>query len=322
MKQTYRSVLLGLGNIAWKMAGDAKSGESLSHAAAYANNPNIELVAGCSPDSKDNELFQGKFTLPVYDELSDMLEEQKPDIVSVCSPTAFHFEQMYTLLTECVPMIWLEKPPAETAEQIQQLINKNSGESNSTILVNYQRRYTESYQKLRQVIHSRQFGDAKYMEIRYSKGLVVNGMHMLDMVFYILGDQDYELLWVENNNDSNPSFALRFSSGIRVIINGCDLPYHNIDIIVTCQNARFSILHGGMTVKQEEKIEHELFPGFYRLSEIDKCILGKGRFDYSYDKALQDLVLSHEAGDQPMSNLETSLHSQMLIDRVAARNLA
>lgn len=320
MNTPYKAALVGLGNIAWKMGGDAVSGGSLSHSAAYLSNNKTHLVAGYSPVPSENSEFHQKYNLPVYEDLAQMLDEHHPDIVSVCSPAAFHYEQVLFLLKKSVPMIWLEKPPVETVEQLRELIAVADKESKSTILVNYQRRYSGPYSRLADIVQLGTFGKVESMEFRYSKGLKANGSHMIDQIFYLTGVPGCDIEWVGKTGESdNPSFALRMSNGIPVIVSGHELPYHNIDVVVTCERTRLSILHGGMTTRQEVVKENELFPGFYRLVEQNECVLGEGGFAFANDKALEDLIQSHEERRQPISNLVTALSTQQLAEEIRER---
>lgn len=317
MDKMYRAVLVGLGNIAWRF-GSEESGSSLSHAAAILRNDQIQLLGGCSPDKIDREEFQQAHHIPTYADFENMLGEVDPHLVSICSPTSAHFDQVGICLKRRIPMIWLEKPPTETVAQLKELqkIHKEDGEM-SHILVNFQRRYMDSYDRLRQALKEERFGAICLVEIRYSRGLQTNGSHLLDILFYILEPASYELLWVEQDGDqNNPSFTLRLENGCLVIVSGCDLPYHNIDFSVTCDKGRISILHNDMTPAIEECVEHELFPSFYRLKDQGKGFLGKGGSSFSFDAALTDLIESHETGRLPISCLETALSGQILLERV------
>jgi len=218
-----------------------------------------------------------------------------------------------------IPMIWLEKPPADSLSELKELIREQERRNNkSTVLVNYQRRYTDSYERLVDLYCEKAFGKCKLIQANYSKGLETNGSHMLDTLFFVLGsEEDYELehLTIIGNTE-NPSFSFSVKGGPGVIVSGIDLPYHCIDISLICENGRASILHGGMTPIIEERAEHELFPGFYRLRNSEKNLLGPGGFEGSMQKALGDLIHSHENRCRPRSDLRSAMFAQSLIDKI------
>jgi hypothetical protein len=83
--------------------------------------------------------------------------------------------------------------------------------------------------------------------------------------------------WASAGGDrDNPCFSLVLPTGPRVLVSGLLLPYHCIDMALTCDQGRVSMLHDGMTPVVEERVEHELFPGFYRLRHTGDELLGAG----------------------------------------------
>jgi predicted dehydrogenase len=318
LKSMHKSTLIGLGNIAWKMGCDPISGSSLSHADAFHQNHKVVLAAGYSPDIDEVDQFSNSLSVSGYNNLEEMIVQEKPDIVSICSPHEFHAEQLEVCFNYKVPMIWLEKPVANSVSEIEKLENlRKKMPQPSTVLVNFQRRYTESYQRLKQLLNSNIYGDILSVEVRYSRGLVINGSHMMDMLAYLFPQSEFDLLWVERNaKTDNPDFVIQIEAGLIAHVSGIEADYHNIDIVVTCEKARFSILHGGMTIRVEEVKENSMFAGFYRLNDKKSDELGAPGFGHAFDRALEDLITSYEGGHQPGSNLESAIKGQALVERV------
>ena len=314
----YKSVLSGLGNVAWKMGRDSVSGSSLSHLDAFNQHNKVSLIAGYSPNASEVQFFSNFFNVIGYDDFSQMLYREKPDIVSICSPHVFHAKQLEICLDHKVPMIWVEKPVANSVNEIVKLekLSKQMCQS-STVLVNFQRRYTESYQKLRKLLEKGIYGHPLSVEIHYSRGLLINGSHMIDMLVYLFPESQLELLWVERNYQSDsPDFIVQIQNNLIAHISGIEATYHNIDIIVTCEQARFSIEHGGMSINVEKVKENSMFAGHYRLYYKETDELGMPGFNHAFDKALENLILSHEKKCQPDSNLNTALKGQILVEEV------
>lgn len=311
-----RAVLCGLGNIAWRF-DQPPAQICLSHAGAYQRAEKTTLVAGFSPEQGDRDAFGQAFSLPAYGSLVELLERERPDIVSICSPAAAHFAQVMTCLEQEVPMIWLEKPPTLTLAEADLLLAK-AATGSSTVLVNYQRRYLPIYQELRRRFLAQTPNRDRRIQVIYSRGLETNGTHMLDLLFFLLGEQaEANLHWVSAGDDpDNPSFALTIS-GVEVVVNGMSLPYHNIDIAITNDVGRLSVLHGGMSGVVENKIEHELFPGFYRLQTVVDCgFAALAGLAHGMENALADLLASHAAHRSPLSNLHSARQTMTLIAEV------
>jgi predicted dehydrogenase len=321
MPHTYRAAIVGLGNIAWRFDGAQGAGQdSLSHAGAYVQNSRTVLVGGCSPDAEDRSAFQKAFGVPVYASLSDLLDHAAPDIVSIASPSSWHFSQTLACLQKKVPMIWLEKPAAVSLHELDRLL-ETSHQVRSTVVVNFQRRYCTAYQNLRRIYEEQRLGTCRLIQLNYSRGLEVNGAHILDMLFFVTGDRaQWHLEWTSADGDrDNPCLSLLLANGPRVMIAGLSLPYHCIDIALTCDQGRVSMLHGGMTPVVEERVEHELFPGFYRLRHTGDEFLGAGGLAGSMAAALDDLLDAFEQPREPVSNLQTARASLALIEEVRAR---
>ncbi len=318
---TYRAALCGLGNIAWRFDQHRNDGDlRLSHAGAYQRHPETRLIAGYSPDPKDGNEFRQSLGLPVYPSLPTMLAEEKPDLVSICSPSQFHYEQVMTCLEQEVPMIWLEKPPALSLTEMDRLrVGLESGRS--TLLVNYQRRYLPAYRELRQYFHENRLGACRQIQVTYSRGLETNGSHLLDMLFFITGDSlAHHLEWVSAAGDpDNPTFSLTMGERIAVIVIGIPLSYHNIDISLTCDQGRIAVLYGGMECLLETAAENELFPGFRRLyPQPEHHFVSMAGLSGSMENALQDLLDAHEQRRSPLSCLRTSQRTMQLMEEVRA----
>jgi len=320
MHRAYRAAIVGLGNIAWRFdCGQGLGPGSLSHAGAYLRNSRTLLVGGYAPDEGDRTAFQKAFGVSVYASLADLLDHESPDIVSIASPSPWHFSQTLACLQRQVPMIWLEKPAAGSLQELGRLL-ESSDQVRSTVVVNFQRRYCPTYQKLRRVHQEQRLGPCELIQLNYSRGLEVNGAHILDMLFFVTGDQEqWHLEWVSADGDrDHPCFSLVLANGPRVLVSGLPLPYHCIDIALTCDQGRVSMLHGGMTPVVEERVEHELFPGFYRLRHTAGELLGAGGLDGSMDAALDDLLNAFEQHREPVSTLKTARASLALIEEVRA----
>ena len=115
---SYKAVLVGLGQVALTFGRDEHSDSSLSHADSFLSNDSVDLIGGYSPVADDIQRFVKMTGLKGFTDLTEMLKETKPDIVSICSPTALHAEQTEICINKKIPMIWLEKPPVEKLQEL------------------------------------------------------------------------------------------------------------------------------------------------------------------------------------------------------------
>lgn len=316
------AALIGLGDIAWKY--DARNPETifaLTQGGAMQRHPDIALRGGCSPDAGDREGFfvwsQGLRTFAAPEE---MLRTLKPELVGICSPTESHFSHAQLCLEAGVRMIWLEKPPAETREEMS-CLERLAREKQASVCVNFFRRYLPVYQCLRDVIRDGGMGACRLLRILYSPGLARNGIHLLDQLFFLTGAESYTLQWVEQGEDpENPAFALTLSSGQRVQACGANLPYHSNEISVICDGGVVTVLRGGKEVRVDQRASNSMFPGFYELRAADTHrLLHTASIDNYMQPALDDLIVSAASGTEPQSCLRSASVSLGLLEEILQR---
>jgi len=315
---------VGLGNIAWRF--DQKKDNiavGLTHASSYLKHDCVEIVGGCSPEQDDRKSFEKLYKVQTFNTIDEMLPAVQPDIVSICTPAEYHYDQVRYCLQHSIPMIWLEKPPATSLADLDKMIQENKQfQGRSKILVNYQRRFSESYTWLQSLYKDQTLGACRLIQINYSRGLENNGSHLLDILFFIVGLQcDYILEWISDSLSTSPSFALSFQNNLSIIVSGLEVPYHNIDIILTFDLGRASILYGGMVQRIESKIENGIFPGFYRLAESKMVHIDKGDIQSSMTEALRDLIGAYEDNREPRSSLITARRTQRLIEEIRSHSI-
>ncbi|MDC3106758.1 Gfo/Idh/MocA family oxidoreductase [SAR86 cluster bacterium] len=317
----YKAGLLGLGKVAYKFGQDIPSSSSLSHFSAIKGNPKVNLEIGYSPNKEEAKKFQKETGIETTSDINFFFKK-KLDLVSVCSPSKNHFDDFLSCYENSIPMIWLEKPIAIDKKQLLYL-KKNflKKKSKTKTLINFYRRYHSSYIELKNLIKRKNLGKLEMISVNYSKGLLENGIHMLDLVLFLLDESQLEIVWHDSvKNNPNPIFILTNRENKRIIFCGMNLNFHNIDIQITFSDGRASILHGGMSAIIEKKVENNLFKGFYRLDFSNDNLVGKPGFNMAFDRALEDLITSFEKSRQPISNLETSIQSHLIIEKLNLLN--
>ncbi|PHF62256.1 Gfo/Idh/MocA family protein, partial [Priestia aryabhattai] len=98
-----RVAIIGAGQVADKV-----------HASYYATRSDLQMVAVMDSRLDQAQAFSERHAIAgVYQDARLMLQEAKPDIVSVCSPNRFHYEHVMAAL-EAGCHVMCEKPPAMT----------------------------------------------------------------------------------------------------------------------------------------------------------------------------------------------------------------
>jgi predicted dehydrogenase len=316
--QQYSAALVGLGRVAWRFDGAGVEGSSRTHMGSYLRNAQTNVICGCSPAAKDRFDFQNAYNVETVSEFSQVLAK-RPSITSICSPSENHYTQTLACLDQEVPMVWLEKPPTLTLEELDKLIGHVAYRSGRTkILVNYLRRYSQRYERFRAIYREQLLGRPVAMQLLYSQGLEMNGSHFLDFIFWLTDGTPPEEVIVAQSERllPNPTFSLRFASGLVIAVCGHEVPYHVNDVVMVGETGRVSLLSGGLETRIEKKIPNERHAGFFRLQETKSDLLAPIGDDDPFSAALSDLIEAHQTNRQPLSNLLTARPTLSLLAQI------
>ena len=223
----YTATVIGLGimgNVADGLGGRHPSiYKPCCHADAYEFHPRTELVAGSSRSDKNRSLFQKKRgDKPVYDDYREMLEEEKPDIVSIATPATSHAEITIEAAKLGVKGIYCEKAMAVSLLECEQMIQacKNAG---TTLMINHQRRWDNRYIELMRFIDAGNIGSLQSIQISLGRSrLCRSGTHMFDLALMFVDDEVKSGLgWLSDPDNFDPGGVGLFETvgGIRIFVD-------------------------------------------------------------------------------------------------------
>jgi predicted dehydrogenase len=144
MSKTYRIAIIGVGGIA------------AMHANAAKDLDNAQLVAGSCRTEKKGREFADKFDCKWFSDYEAMLDETKPDVVTIATPSGFHLEPV----TACAKRgmhVLCEKPIEITTERIDQMI-KIADDAGITLGGIFPSRYSELNNLIRDTVAAGRFG--------------------------------------------------------------------------------------------------------------------------------------------------------------------
>jgi len=120
-----------------------------NHARVYSELfDEADLVAVADTDAKLAESTAGKFSVRAYTDYRQLLEEEKPDAVSIAVPTIMH-EETGMAAMEAGAHILIEKPIAHTVEAGRRLIEK-AASLRRHLMIGHVVRFNPAIQALRQ----------------------------------------------------------------------------------------------------------------------------------------------------------------------------
>ena len=204
-----RVAIVGTGNIA---RSHARALAAAATATAPAGGPRAATIAAAA-DVNDDRLtaFREEFLVDaVYHDLDDMLREERPDLVHVCTPPGLHHAQALACLRAGASVL-VEKPPAISLREFDEL-SQAEGEPAGTgpwFATVFQHRFGSAQQRLKAlasqgdlgrpllaVCHTTWFRDQAYFDVPWrgrwdTEGggpTMGHGIHQMDMMLDVLGD--------------------------------------------------------------------------------------------------------------------------------------
>ena len=177
--------------------GDASFSKPYSHFGAYQAIEQTEVVAVANRGEERLKRFADRFGLPAektYLDYREMIEREKPDIVSVTTPTFARTEPIVFAAEHGVRGIYAEKglaPSLEESDRIAAAIRKHNVAFNWGAM----RRHHSGYIQLLDAIARGEIGTPRYAAMYFFTDLITHHPHTLDTVSMLLGDPVPE--WVE-----------------------------------------------------------------------------------------------------------------------------
>jgi len=116
----------------------------------------IELVAICDTDPQTLEEHQQQYKVPAYQNLEEMLDREKLDLVSLCTPSGIHPDQTVTVARAGVHVM-TEKPMATRWQDGVRMV-KACDEAGVRLFVVKQNRRNTTLQLLKRAVEEKRFG--------------------------------------------------------------------------------------------------------------------------------------------------------------------
>ena len=288
----YDVLLIGLGQIGMGYDYNHAVNEGVyTHARAFNQHPNFQLVGGVDSDISRGEMFESMYLCKSYSDLNEALSNCQPHLVIIAVPTDLHFEILTAVLENITPLaIMCEKPLAyelDTAKNIRKIcVDKNVA-----LYVNYIRRSDPGVIEIKKRLDSGHISSPIKGICWYSKGLIHNGSHFFNLLEYWLGSMndakviEVGRLW--DGADPEPDIQLKFEKGTVMMIALDEENFSHSCIELLASNGRLRYDKGGAEIKWQSIEADSNFSGYKRLSnEPEKIMSGMERYQWNVAEQL------------------------------------
>ncbi|GAA2243658.1 Gfo/Idh/MocA family oxidoreductase [Herbiconiux moechotypicola] len=153
----------------------------------------VAAVVGRTPE-RTRERAE-RYGAAAYTDLERMLDEVRPDLVSVCLPNEGHFEPTLQLIRAGVPL-FVEKPLVFHLGEADELIAEAEARD-LFFAINFNHRYAEPVVRAKALIDAGELGEAVFASWRFGgevipggpehAGLIETQCHGLDMLEHLVG---------------------------------------------------------------------------------------------------------------------------------------
>ena len=115
----------------------------LHHVKTYLFNDDIEKVVFCDLNKDLREKVEKEYNIKGYESVSDMLDNEDLDIVSIATPDPYHFEPAKLVIERGIDVL-IEKPLATSVEECEELV-RLAKEKNVRVAVDFHKRWDPAY---------------------------------------------------------------------------------------------------------------------------------------------------------------------------------
>ncbi len=266
--EAYRAAIIGCGKIGAFF--DAPETDSvLTHAKAYSKHPRVKLCAVMDTVSEKAASAGRIWGCSHYSDLDDLFRHQKPDIVSVCTPTVDHYNVLLELARFHPRAVIAEKPLTDQTVLSREILNLYNEEGIS-LFVNYPRRYDTVLQGIRKDVLNCRHGAVLYAVFVYTKGILHNGSHAVDLCRFLFGDiRDSMAAWARYDysaQDPTLSAFLSFDRCPNVAFIAADERHYSIfNYEIGCEKRSIRFENFGLVYRADAVRNDPMFSGYHDL---------------------------------------------------------
>lgn len=229
----YRAAVIGLGRMGSTFDDEITEGGAIflpyAHAPSYHASDKVVLVAGADLHPEQRNLFGQRWGLGadhLYADYRELLDRERPDIVSVCTTTRLRATIVQAVARAGVKAIWAEKPIAFSLHEADAMI-ACCQQHGVALAINCARRWNPFFSTARRLIDEGALGQILQVTGYGQCSLSHNGSHLLDTICYLAGSQ---VRWVFGEMESDSAAAsdddlmgngyLAFANGVRAYARG------------------------------------------------------------------------------------------------------
>jgi predicted dehydrogenase len=313
-------LIVGCGNIGGRFDQDRSPGDSpLTHAGAFSRDARFELAACVEPDDNRRADFMQAWEVENgFRSISELTgTDEQFDVISICSPTVDHAQDLDAALCLKPKLIFCEKPVTPSLPESEAIVAKCRA-AKIPLAVNYTRRWDKDISKLAMDIDTGRWGQLRSVIGTYNKGILNNGSHMLDLLGLFAGPLEVIKAGkpVEDYFADDPSVPAWLEGGHGLPIHlvcGHAADYALFEIQFIFSRGVLTMEDGGMHWRERRAVDSDTFKGYRNL---DAGVRHAGKYPHAMLQAVDNIYRSINNGEALASTGESALAAQRLCGQI------
>jgi myo-inositol 2-dehydrogenase / D-chiro-inositol 1-dehydrogenase len=279
------------------------------HARVFSQRPDVTLCAVAGRSLEKTQTRAAEFGLRAYTNVLEMLEKEKPELVSLSLPNLEHFEATMQVIQSGYPLL-VEKPLAFDLQEADQMLNE-AAKRDLFFAINFNHRYAKPLRLAREAIEKGRLGDLTHVIWRFGgeanisthlhANLIETQCHGFDQLEHLCGPIESVMAEMTDRTGGGyrtVALALRFASGaVGSMVGTYDSSYayqdtHRLEIngtqgrlVVEDTVQRFCFQPAGNETA-------EVWQAGY-FNDFDR------EFQRTFDLHLDAILAAFKSGDQP-----------------------
>ena len=304
----------GLGRIASLLEDDPLREKPCTHAGAVNENPDCIISGGFDIDAERSSGFSEKWECPVFESMDEMLESVKPDILFIATHPDSHLELIEKGIKHGTGTIVCEKPLSDSLKSAKQ-IAKYHRKKLSKIMTNHERRYSNDYTAVKEIIRSEKYGKLLSVKGTLYMGksqkiknvLWHDGTHMADIIMYLTsGKLKKKSISGNINKTSGTAFINCRSGKIPVLIEaGAGRDHLVFQLELSFESGMVRIGNGVYSELKSE--ESPYYTGFRSLTDTENSMWEKT--EYFRNMVADAVKCAREKDYYPVSSAADGLNA-------------
>lgn len=274
---TTSCMIIGLGQIGLEYDYDIDYRNNIyTHANAISVHHKYQLIGAVDLSKEQRMRFETRYKKPAFESVEIASLELKPDLIVVSTNSESHCTVIADVINFIKPKVILCEKPLEIDFKKAKSIVEICEAKGILLYVNYMRRADPGVLEIKKRILSSQIRGPIKANVWYSKGLLNNGSHFIDLISFWLGNINSVSvinsgrLWA--GRDSEPDFVLELEGGSAFFRSAWEEKFTHYGVELLSPDGRLRYDFGGKRIEWQNVCVDPNFKDYKILSSNSEII--------------------------------------------------